>query len=414
MDSNFKLVNTSLRTVVKQSLFFILLICILFTTSCAKKMERKNPFDPGGSNPPGTIAGTAQIQSTSVSRLSSALIPTYKATDHSGISISVSGAQLSATTDSSGAYSISNVTAGTYTVTASKTGYTSQSQSNVVVTAGQTTQVPTLSLTLTLSDLGYKLTKTISNAYIGTGRVACNDAYIFVSDRNGKTLRKFDYNGVVMGTVSFSSGCSGVSIYSGYLYVIVSDKIKKYDLNLNFQSEISITSIDGPLCIDNNGNYFVGSYWSYSIVKYSSAGSTLLSFGSQGMGSGQFSNPAGIALDSSGKIYVADAGLNNLDNKRYQVFDSSGNYLSSKSFASAGFEGFASVNDVAIGSDGTLYVRLVNTDTSFYVIKADGTEGKGCTEGYPDTGWSYGISVSPSGKIVVLNDSSHSIKIYSK
>jgi hypothetical protein len=54
-----------------------------------------------------------------------------------GVNVTISG--HSDTTDGGGQYIIADVPAGTYTVTASKDGYETYSNSNVVVTAGQTT-----------------------------------------------------------------------------------------------------------------------------------------------------------------------------------------------------------------------------------------------------------------------------------
>src|SRR4051812_19780863 len=45
-------------------------------------------------------------------------------------------------------------------------------------------------------------------------------------------------------------------------------------------------------------------------------------WGSQGSVGGQFNSPYHVATDSSGNVYVADAG-----NNRIQKFDSSGNFL---------------------------------------------------------------------------------------
>ena len=56
----------------------------------------------------------------------------------SGATVATSTGGYSTTTNSSGVYTLSNVTAGTYNVTASKSGYDSSS-SNVTVTAGNTT-----------------------------------------------------------------------------------------------------------------------------------------------------------------------------------------------------------------------------------------------------------------------------------
>lgn len=56
---------------------------------------------------------------------------------------------------------------------------------------------------------------------------------------------------------------------------------------------------------------------------YNTSGSTLLGFGSQGTGNGQFQRPAAVAVDSSGDIYVVDT-----SNNTVQKFDASGTYLS--------------------------------------------------------------------------------------
>ena len=49
----------------------------------------------------------------------------------------------------------------------------------------------------------------------------------------------------------------------------------------------------------------------------------ILSLGSFGTGTGKLSEPAGIALDQEGNVYVADTG-----NNRIQVFSSNGTYIS--------------------------------------------------------------------------------------
>jgi tripartite motif-containing protein 71 len=46
-------------------------------------------------------------------------------------------------------------------------------------------------------------------------------------------------------------------------------------------------------------------------------------WGSDGTGDGQFNYPYGVALDSSGNVYVADSG-----NNRVQKFNSDGTFIS--------------------------------------------------------------------------------------
>jgi DNA-binding beta-propeller fold protein YncE len=58
------------------------------------------------------------------------------------------------------------------------------------------------------------------------------------------------------------------------------------------------------------------------IAKFSSDGTYLMSFGQFGTGSGELRGPHALALDSQGRLFVADRG-----NNRIQIFDQEGNLL---------------------------------------------------------------------------------------
>src|SRR4051812_27356174 len=55
-------------------------------------------------------------------------------------------------------------------------------------------------------------------------------------------------------------------------------------------------------------------------------------FGSSGSGSGQFSNPFGVTLDSAGNVYVGDTGNNRVDH--FSPANFAGTFTSSGSFGS--------------------------------------------------------------------------------
>ncbi|MDO8873564.1 MAG: SBBP repeat-containing protein [Methanoregula sp.] len=59
--------------------------------------------------------------------------------------------------------------------------------------------------------------------------------------------------------------------------------------------------------------------------KFSSTGTFLTKWGSRGIGDGQFSNPRGVAVDSSGNVYVSE-----FDNNRIQKFSSTGTFLAKR------------------------------------------------------------------------------------
>ncbi|MDD9894251.1 MAG: hypothetical protein OXU24_00510 [Gammaproteobacteria bacterium] len=77
-----------------------------------------------------------------------------------------------------------------------------------------------------------------------------------------------------------------------------------------------------------DGSIFIGEGHSSAegspnaIYKYDADGNLLMKFGEWGMGDGQFRQPHGLAMDSKGRLFVADRG-----NDRIQIFDQQGNLL---------------------------------------------------------------------------------------
>ncbi|WP_081853913.1 6-bladed beta-propeller [Candidatus Magnetobacterium casense] len=69
------------------------------------------------------------------------------------------------------------------------------------------------------------------------------------------------------------------------------------------------------MATDSSGNIYVVDAGNSRIQKFSSSGQFLTKWGSKGSDDGQFKSPDGIAIDSSGNLYVVDAG-----NSRVQKF----------------------------------------------------------------------------------------------
>ena len=72
-----------------------------------------------------------------------------------------------------------------------------------------------------------------------------------------------------------------------------------------------------------DGTIFVSDgYVNSRVVKFDKNGKYLMSWGSKGIGPGQFNLPHGIDIDRNRRVYVADA-----HNSRIQVFDENGKFL---------------------------------------------------------------------------------------
>ena len=97
-----------------------------------------------------------------------------------------------------------------------------------------------------------------------------------------------------------------------------------------------------------NGDIYVadghGGETNDRIVKFSKDGKFITAWGKHGKGPGEFDTPHGIALDSPGRVYVADRA-----NSRIQIFEPDGKFI-------AEWKQFGRPSDVAIDKNDMIYV----------------------------------------------------------
>jgi DNA-binding beta-propeller fold protein YncE len=107
---------------------------------------------------------------------------------------------------------------------------------------------------------------------------------------------------------------------------------------------------DGPtdVVVAANGDVFVSDGHEIAsnnrILKFARDGKLLKQWGGSGSGPGQFLVPHALALDSQGRLFVADR-----DNNRIQIFDQEGKFL-------AEWTQFGRPSGIYIAKDDTLYV----------------------------------------------------------
>jgi peptidylamidoglycolate lyase len=104
------------------------------------------------------------------------------------------------------------------------------------------------------------------------------------------------------------------------------------------------------LAVAKNGDIFIadGEGPNTRVVKYSKDGKFIKWWGGKGTEPGQFNMPHSIAIDSKGRIYVADR-----SNNRIQIFDQDGKFLNQWSHFGTPWGLFITKNDMLYVVDGT-------------------------------------------------------------
>jgi DNA-binding beta-propeller fold protein YncE len=153
------------------------------------------------------------------------------------------------------------------------------------------------------------------------------DDNVWVSDgrakNNGKghTVMKFDQNGKLLMTLG-KPGVAGAG-----------------QDTFNAPSDILVAPDGSVFVADGHGGNT-----NARIVKFSKDGKYVKEWGKKGSGPGEFDAPHGLAMDSAGRLFVADR-----SNSRIQLFDQDGKFL-------ADWRQFGRPSGIFIDKNDTLYV----------------------------------------------------------
>ena len=161
--------------------------------------------------------------------------------------------------------------------------------------------------------------------------------------------------------------------------------------------------------VDSTGNVYVSQAGSNNIKKYNSNGGFLSQFGSAGGGNGQFNSPKAIAVDSSDNIYVADSG-----NNRIQKFNSAGVYQSQFGSAGSGNGQFNTPTGIALDNSGNVFVadtgnqRIQKFDSSGAYQSQFGSAGSGNGQFANPTN----LAINSSGTIYISDNLNNRIQVF--
>ena len=149
------------------------------------------------------------------------------------------------------------------------------------------------------------------------------------------------------------------------------------------------------VAVDSSGNVYVADYGNDRVEKFTSSGTFVTQWGSVGSGPGQFVVPVGVAVDSSGNVYVADTG-----NNRVQKFTGSGSFITQ-----CGLHLFNYPVGVAIDSAGNVYVVDSGNNR---VVEFTG-DGKYITQ-LGNSTIPSGVAVDSSGGIYVTDSGNNRVQ----
>lgn len=168
---------------------------------------------------------------------------------------------------------------------------------------------------------------------------------------------------------------------------------------------------EAGIAIDASGNVWVADYGNSRIQEFTENGSYIQKFGSEGAGNGQFKGPTNIAF-SGGKVYVTDSG-----NNRVQKFSTAGVWEATIGEAGTGNGKFTDPYSIAVDpKSGNLYVadygnkRVQELSAAGAYIAKFGTSGSGPGQFTGPTG----VAVNSSGSIYAIDVASSRVEEWTR
>lgn len=233
--------------------------------------------------------------------------------------------------------------------------------------------------------------------------------FLFVADKQNNMVRIISPQGVVnviagTGATGFSNKKDSVTFNSpdgvgvdflGNVYVADLGNLAIRKIDINGVVTTFATGFNGPtgLVSDAKGNVYVADNGNSIIVKITNAGVVSTLAGTRGVrgskdGAGanaQFNQPQSVAVDSSGNVYVADAGNNMIRKISSQgvVSTIAGSTTSGAQNGVGTAASFSRPTGVAVDADGNIYVadsnnnliRKIATDGTVTTLAGTGTAG---------------------------------------
>ena len=168
-------------------------------------------------------------------------------------------------------------------------------------------------------------------------------------------------------------------------------------------TDASHFNLPTDVAVTPDGSFYVSDgYGNSRVIKFSADGKYLFEWGKKGNAEGEFNIPHAISLDQNGNVYVADR-----ENKRVQVFDSTGKFLkqySDNSYGSICSVTFDKASQQLIAVDDDNFFKLKHRGSDVMIFDTAGKVQSrfGRSGGYNGhTCWYHDAAVDDKGNIYI-------------
>ena len=181
-------------------------------------------------------------------------------------------------------------------------------------------------------------------------------------DRGGNFVKAFGAGKMLFPHGIFIDKDDHIWVADGHVGKGIGDDVLEFDQNGKILKVLGKPGVSGngpdtfhepnAVLVAPNGDIFVadghepGPGHNARVVKLDPNGKFLMQWGSHGTGPGQFEMPHSLAMDSQGRLFVADRG-----NNRVQIFDQNGKFIAAWSQFSRPSGVYVDANDVLYVTD---------------------------------------------------------------
>lgn len=220
--------------------------------------------------------------------------------------------------------------------------------------------------------------------------------------------RSFGAPGIDDGQLQLPTGIAVDA--AGNAYVADSVGVQVFDAAGAFVRRVAqgkLVAVEGVAVTPDGGKLYVAER-TPPVRVFDAAGAEAGTVGKAGDGAGELKQPAAVALDGAGNLYVADAA-----NGRIEVYDPSGRHARTVGEKGGQRGQFTQPRAITVGADGRLYVG-VGDSYAIQVFSPDGVYERSMAHSYKDETLFRigGIALDDAGHVYASEAAAHYIQVF--